>query len=775
MAAGALSGLVMIRPVRMAMLVEADLNQLRQAATWALSAWGGMYSLVLDPAGGHSVLSIAAGLGVDALFPVSNSPLAAALAESPGYRWLGGPGWGPFDPPREHLSSRLLGTDWLLARLGVDDRVLLPRWSESDALADLFSIWLGEFGQSEYDRRLEAAVAAKAELVTIEPGGPVALPDGITPISLTGREISYTGDSYFHGFVVLDPSDPAALRDFWNLRAAGGSVFPWPLGHTTRLFETAKAWTARMRAAGAFSGWRRGDGTPLPPHARVLFPDGASSVPADLAALLDELEVVSMPDAYGDSRGWHGIHPMGTEYKRTFSVDVDGGASAAGIALPEFSSDVKRDALSGSMIVAAQIEVFREHGLGPTQWATIPNIRALADVLTALPPIVTLRRPVSRGRVLGIPVQSEQCFIDILPAMRVVAKLFEGSGWDCSQSDNGRFAGRLADILDGPGATTACEPAVREVLASTVRSPVGKSLKELQSTAERNRGAWPRGLAALRGTDRYVDGVVLRLLHKKLLRPHLSVRCPDCAIPTSLRPEDLGTTLTCEMCSASFPLGFALALQRKTRSGWHYRLPSDIGADRLLEALALIATAGALTFDSANEANPHQFGVKLSSPRTTRATRGQSCEMDILMSLENGGQPEFIVGEVKGAGHLEDDDLRNLIKVQGWFLSQGFNCVPLFATLRDSLTPDEQHLLRTACDQAREYLGSQVLPLMPVVLLKRDLSTAPLEQDHPRSWPGPGASVAELAVASAKRNLGLLDVSWGPASGGGGGWQCQWQ
>jgi hypothetical protein len=174
--------------------------------------------------------------------------------------------------------------------------------------------------------------------------------------------------------------------------------------------------------------------------------------------------------------------------------------------------------------------------------------------------------------------------------MDVVAGLFDGSPWQCSQSDNGRFAARLADILGGPGTGAASQPALREVLVSTVRSPTGKTLRQLWDTAKKSRGSWPKLLQWNQDPDAYARQVVNQLMYRKILRPHLSVRCPECALTMTMRPQDLGTSVSCEMCSAEFPLGFGLA-QKGADASWHYRLHPDIGEDRLLEALAVIASA----------------------------------------------------------------------------------------------------------------------------------------------------------------------------------------
>jgi hypothetical protein len=370
-----------------------------------------------------------------------------------------------------------------------------------------------------------------------------------------------------------------------------------------------------------------------------------------------------------------------------------------------------------------------------------------------------VRRPATGGRVYAIPLSSEYVTIELLPATAVVTKLFEDSPWECSQSDNGRFASRLADLLGGPGTEIANEPAVREVLASTVRSPVGKGIAALCDVARRNCGAWPASLSTDAAT--YAEAVVRQLSEFKLLRPHLSLRCPSCAIAMTVRPEDLTSSMTCEMCSVQFPLGYALAVARPKQISWRFRLPPDIGEDRILEATALIATASALGFGALLAgASPHQFGVSLATPAGPGRRRRDFCEIDLLMILDERGLSEIVVGEVKNKNPVDLNDVQHLLTLQEWFLGRGLHCYPLFATLQDAMSPEEVAILRAACEAAPMSLGSQVYPLLPIVLVAPDLSAPPFTSAHPRSWRSPGQRWETFAVETCKRNLGLIDIEW---------------
>jgi len=771
MAAGRLSGLVMIRPVRMALLVPPELPALRRAVQWATSTWGGAYTPFLDPAAPEMVIQVATGLGVDALYSVRDDPTAQALASTPGFEWHGRGEWGPYEQPKPYLSARLLTSEWLLDRLE-RPRLSLAHWTEVDPLADLLAMWLGSYGDELLGASLQARFVERAAMTDVDPSRAIELAEGITPIALTAHEITYAGDIAPRGFVVIDPTDPRDLLTFWNARAFGGTVFPWPLGQTDRIAEPALKWARQQTEAGTFSGSRGGDGRPLPPHAIVVLRPADTSIPADLGDLLASAGVTPHPDWPYVPHGWTGVHPFRTDFQRSFEAVIEPTEWSARIALPDFTTSARREPTVDAMTIAAQVDISGERGLGAGRWATIPNVRGLSPLLGRAQVMSPVRRPTSGGRVYAIPVSSEYVTIEVLPAMAVVTKLLEDSPWECSQSDNGRFASRLADLLGGPGTDVANEPAVREVLASTVRSPLGKGIDRLRGVAQRNCGAWPAYLAT--DAKRYADVVVRRLTECKLLRPHLSLRCPACAIAMTVRPEDLASLMTCEMCSVQFPLGYALAVARPRQISWRFRLPPDIGEDRILEATALLAAASAVGFGALlSGASPHQFGVSLATPAGPGRPRRDFCEIDLLMILDERGRSEIIVGEVKNRNPIDSDDVQHLLTVQKWFLGRGLDCYPLFATLQDAMSQEEVAILRSACEAAPMSLGSQVYPLLPIILVSPDLSAPPFTPAHPRSWRSPGQRWETFAVETCKRNLGLVDIELS-ASPGAPPFSCRW-
>ena len=774
MANGSLSGWVTVRPVRLGLLVASDGDALARAAQSATSSWGGIYTPFLDPADGDSALRRADALSVDAIYTTADDPAIREITATPGYQWVNRSPFGPYDEPNEYSPSRLLAANTLLGSIGHERQLTHHSWASTDPLALLFTVWFGEYGSSEFDRTMAVQFVDRAHDVVIDPEGHLSPIAGLTPVQVTAAQITYTGESTFDGFVVLDPSNAADLARFWNARAYGGRVFPWPAGHSQRITEAAASWLEDMRADGALDRWRRGDGSALPPHVAVLLPPTDAAVPDKLLDLLRSAAVEPFVEHEISLVGWTGAHPIQTGFSRAFSVEAAPNDWHLSIPLPTLPPEIAQRSAGAEMLVAAQISLSSESDPTATRWATLPNLRVLSDLLGRMPLSAPMHRPVSEGRVIAVSTTATDCQLELVPAHDAVAALFRGSRWSFDQSDNGVFATRLGTIFGGPDASAPMEPATREILAAVIRSPRGKTRNQLDDIARKHSGSWPGDfLLAHQEPDVYARGVSLRLLRRKLLRPYLSVRCPECTIPAAMRPEELETEVTCPMCSASYPLGFALA-HTASQATWKYRTPPDIDVDRLFEAIALLATRAAIrAWNHAGNADPHIFGAKLTATdRTVRRRSGDtSCEIDLLLFGDSRGQPQVIVGEVKHRGRIEEADLSNMREVQEWFASQKIDCWPLFATLRSSLDTSEVDLLRVACETAPRARGSLIVPQFPIVLLARELSAPWMDDDSIAKWCS-SRSAGDLAVTSCARNLGLQHFDWSPTSSP--NWVCQW-
>ncbi len=780
---GQVSGAVHIRPVRVGMAFKPSMDSLHRAVEQATSAWGGVYYPFLSSEDDKTVHRLANALSVDVIHAVDAEPASERLAELPGYQWQGFPSSGLFGPPGEGISPQLLGPEGLL-----DDprngRLVLPRWDPTDPLSGLYAVWHGHYGNSEYERALAARFAAAAKELPVGATDP-QIPDitgQLTPIGLTGVDIEHTGLDSSTGIIALDAQDPVHLIAFWNLRACGAQVFPWPLGHGERLAQAADLWLQHVLDGGEVRRRRSGAGEEREPCVDVWMRQRQQAVPDPLMAVLRERGVAALPwaweDHWGVLRGWTGSHPLRTDSSRTFSIPVTPNEHTVVLPMPPVGPPAWRRGRRQAGTVAAQVDIFSQSGLGPDWTVIVPNVRDVAALLTNFPTVLeAFHRPTHSGRALGVQADADSVLIDPVRSFSVFERLLDGSGWVCRHTDTGRFASRLVELLGGIGSEAGNQPAVRAVLHEAARTPRGKPIAALIQTASRQQGSWPGPFSSPASQASYPKRVVYDLLARQLLRPLLPIKCPRCATESLMRPEDLAVEVRCEMCSEGFPLGLALGLSGG-RVDWLYRLAGNVPVDRLAETLPVMASLTVLSLYRRLSPTtvPHVLGLQLTGPN-----RSWEADIDITLTVDDGGLPLVVVGEVKShRDPIDGNDLANLARVQQYLRGKNIECFVLAATLRDRLQPQEHTALRAFCENPPDTVyrrSSSVDPVMPIVLTGRDLSAPQHSDEHPMSWRRPGSEgifgMVGLATESCRRNLGLAEVGHQPTTNG-VSWRPRW-
>lgn len=758
MTAAQVSGTVLVRPVRVGLLFEPRGAATHRATELATSTWGGVYFPWISPADEVSAVQMAEALSLDVFYPVDASEGATRMADRPGFRWRGILA-DPFAPQEGRLTTRLQVPDWLLDDPHPD--LSLPAWDPDDPLDALFAVWWGLYPDDSFGRALRTAFAGRAHEQRITPDAPVPSFVGrVTPIDLTGLEVEYTGEPRSVGFFLLDEDDPGQLAQFWNERACGNIVFPWPLGHEGRMAPSAEAWIRQMVESGNVPSARSGTGEDLGPFVDVWASDPVAAIPQELFELISRCGASGRPASRMDPWGWRGHHPLSTEFSRSFSQALS--PDSLGLTLPLPSEGPGRMRRRGRKpgLVAADLVIYGETGL-PAGWTmSLLRDRRLSNLLEDYSSLDRcFVRATGNGRAFSVDAGAEQAEVWPVLSLRVFDRLLASDEWQLSQSESGKFATRLMELLGGRSSTVANQPAARAVLAEATRAPGGKPLAALIEAARKQQGSWPDDIiAGPAQREAYPAQVVNYLLSRKMLRPYLPVRCPSCATTTPLRPEDLSTDIRCEMCSESFPLGLALGVARK-RPDWVYRLAGNVPHDRLGAVLPMMATVTVLSSlrGFSTTSLPYLLGLEVRLPDGGR-------EIDVAMALDDLGPPVVVVGEVKSfRDSIEADDLASLRLVQGRLRAASIECFLLASTLRDRLHETELAALRAECERAPRTLSRRSSrTVLPIVLTASDLSQPQFSDDHPWRWGVPGAGTAELAEESCKRNLGLKEIRWEP-------------
>jgi hypothetical protein len=754
------SGNVMLRPVRVGLLTaRPSLEDIQVAVEAATSSWGGMYFPIVDicePVDHDRRLER---WSVDALWPVTTDENAAALADRPGFRWRGRSPYGPFDPPRESLVMRVLPAEWILGQPGI--RAVLPRWPDHE-LAAFLSVWFGSFGSRGDSPSRRDLFAAHAQLVDIDPDGSLEpLPDGLTPITVTSVDIAYQGDPRGSGIVLVDPFEPADLLRYWNLRASGAEVLPWPLGREQLIEPLARRWISDLVAANKLPEIVRGDGAPLPPHLTVWPTAAQVGQTESLDTLLQELGLTAWP---GDDfiRGWRGAHPLTTDFTRWFDIEVNPRACTVPIPLPALPWPLGRRPGRWPGMVAADVHIHAERALAQERTTAVPRVRRLAKLLPyRAGEFESFQRSNGQGGIYGVQAADDTVDIPLVHPLAVLEGLFDQSEWRFAQSDDGQFAARLGEMLRNSTTGAANQPAVREVLLLAARrNDSGVPFSALLQRAIDARGGWPGMLSRARPDD-YGRSLLLWLLERKLLRMILPVMCPSCRSALILAVDDLATDVRCGFCDDIFPLALPVAAAGP-KSAWRYRIAGHVSESRLRAALPVLAATSVLATLAGGGfyVQPRVIGTEITAP-------DRKAEFDIA-AVADPFRPQVVLGEVKSHQPIDANDIDNLAWAQDHLRGAGVECYILIATLNEILSTDEIAALRAYCERARELLnpdGSQTPLVMPIVLTQQELSVDQFDNAHPSRWIEPGQALSAVAVASCKRNLGLGEVRQVPSNG----------
>jgi hypothetical protein len=768
---GQVTGRAMVRPVRLGMVFKPSLDVFRLGTAQATLLWGGLYQPFFDPSDISRLVQTAARLGVDVLWALDNESASQQAAELDGYCWRGRDDWSPLAPAKDYMSFRLLGPERLLDEVPHDAWVL-PDWDAEDPLADLFSAWFGSYDASDQGIHLARDFAVRSTKVRIDPAAslPASMSSWVTPILATGAAVDYTGVSPGAGFVVVDPSDVTTLMALWNLRAYGGTVFPWPMNHEGRVLNAAKRWLEQLRESGSLDRWRSGDGRPLDPRIDVWLatdprqpldptkPPNPINPPTPLTEFLSDAGVVPMTYPFGGVAellvGWRDIHPFMTRFSNDFSQPVAPDGRTINLPVPRIGASGEERGRSRGDVMAITLQINNVTGVKPDRTFSVANVRLLASLLSPYDgTLLQFDRPTADGRVLSISSHDQTVSISAVPSIAMFNKLIEATGWDGSQPPGGVFVTRLIERLGGKGSTIANQPGARAGLVEVARSPHGRPSGAIVERIKQYQGSWPDSLASSQVRSDYPGTIFRYLLAREILRPSLPVTCPHCTATVAVRPEDLATHMRCEMCLEDFSLGLALGAKANGRNDWLYQLAGHVDQARLSEALPVMAALQVLTssWSISPSTIPHVLGWKVRGPNV-------DCEVDIATILHDRGMPTVIVGEAKShLTSIDANDLANLEKIQYHIRSRGIECFVLVAVMR-GLREEEIDILRNFATRPPTTLPNQsaINPVLPIVLTEKDLSIHQFDE-HPMRW-SPSDGVVGLARESCRRNLGMTTL-----------------
>ena len=375
----------------------------------------------------------------------------------------------------------------------------------------------------------------------------------------------------------------------------------------------------------------------------------------------------------------------------------------------------------------------------------LPDLNEWAsDKLTAHRSAVRLT-----GRSVDLFAHHRDTSLDLsLPGQGdIVRKIFDRAGVPASLSSAGEVTGR---IIEQMGGLHACRifriPGVRKLLAA--RKPQRET--EVRCTLH-DGGTLDRDYRRAGTAQEILD----KLLRLQVLQARLQLQCPECRIRQLYLPEALATEVKCPNCQSTFLLA---PLLHERNAAWKFA-PSGLFAKRGHSGSVAVILA-MLRLENTISSSLSQDLFLL--PSHNLDINGIKCESDLLaLALDNDGNPAVAVGEVKGEGEIEPDDIRNLESVANEVRSSEVECYLIFATTRSSFTEREKTLFR---DYRERISGQWALGEdqfqghprpAPILFTLRELGFYDIYDEEARAavpWPN-ALGLRELAENSAKLHL----------------------
>ena len=236
-----------MRPVRLGLVVEPTLTDLLKAVTAATSYWGGItWPIVPFAHDADACCRIGERFDVDALVAMCETDGATSASRREGFAWASGL-VSPFAEDSTFRHFRPMELRSLLATGPQAPACTRVTWDVAHPLRTLLACAFGYLGDDPLTEE-RSEIADRATRLHV--GFDAPWPTHPTPPSLLGcgaRGLHFGDWSSAAGFVVVDPDSVDDLLCYWNLRAAGNTVRPWPRRHSELAADVAHDWVKRVR------------------------------------------------------------------------------------------------------------------------------------------------------------------------------------------------------------------------------------------------------------------------------------------------------------------------------------------------------------------------------------------------------------------------------------------------------------------------------------------------------------------------------------------------
>jgi len=578
-----------------------------------------------------------------------------------------------------------------------------------------------------------------------EPVGPATLyaklavgtPSKITNFGVDVARPGAIGPAIF----LLDGKRPADVIDFWNLRAAGCELLPFPLQWTDDLLATAREFILRQLT------WF--EQRPALRSPTMIFP--ARSI---AAGAVDEF-VARLGDEFRGrvtAQSWY--PPLWDA--RVQSHDVVRCTLSAAEDEVERPVEGAKDRVF--VTTSSLAPPFADHAFGAdARWANVISVRSNAAVPVTPPVVPTpLHDPAKlfaggwRGAVAvmgeGIVVYGGDGGRQILrlPSPSEVAHdWLRARGFTASKSAAGRVAESMIRALRGlHGVRTIAYRELVDRLDGLSHGVADRAPAEDAGGRRRRSQTRPRCdpysemfamLQRLHGNNTEVAGRHLQnLLDAGVLRIGLQVQCPECTQKTWFSLEEIRDRLRCERCLEPFAFP---AASPPAPQAWSYRTQGAFSIENFAHGSYAVTLALRLL---AGDFFDRDFAWIPSTIIRRDGARELEFDFAVWRRDWSTSRVTTVFGEAKSFGEFGAKDFESARMLSGRFPGAYL----AFVTLKERLTATETRRLRSLAREGRRPTEDGGWRTPVIVLTGRELFN---DAQPPHCWRNAGATFARAA------------------------------
>lgn len=752
------------RPLRIAWVVaKGDLAGLRKAIRLSQMLWGGRYNPIVVADEPELAARLIELFRVDFIWPVGSAPEATEFEKR--FPHLIVPFFGEslfHGDSGPESRCQILDISNALATIASSRSATeiknqdfrIYNWDESDPLADLFLIQFGVFPakdeipidySEQFNRTLTPTQHQLAQNVEI----PADVFDHPSLAYLARHNLrphyGLSAGWDFPGFYVGDSSNFADLVSYWNLRAAGISLFFVDPAQSSRFAKAIPRWTKicedlvaqRPQHSRHVACWTRFE---KPETARSIF--GKDSLIRTSCPVRDEI--------------WNGgnvrapmMHFGNTQALAT--IGRSGGAPRVSFQLGDkpFASD--------SWFYPQHLAASVSFGIG---------LFGNRDFTLDLPYVPELNEPISRTmhfhysklriepKRIGIVIGATDfdAALSAMPVSRLFELIFERAGFSTQLSKGGLIARQLITQLGGlQGARVFKIPGVRRLIKtySPTKSFSRQSALQLIGGTDTDGGGRFQDHKGLyieqrpRGGELTQEDVFAYLVEKGLFRIGVELTCNVCRLPSWYPIDNAAQRVHCSLCGNEYD-----ASRQLTNLEWSYRRSGILGVEKNNQGAVPVV----LTLQQLDANHFGDDGYYMPSLDFTPEGEKKKFEVDLVWMSPRPQELKttIILGECKDR-HKEDDlrhkgidgkDIANLRRLADALPKDRFEVFFLLTKLR-SFTSKEIALARTLNGpyQSRVIMLT-ARELEPYHILERTKVDFDIN--------GYAASADDLALATAK-------------------------